>query len=56
MYEKSEWLFGLHNLFKTKDGLTSEQSYRRIIDNIDELDVCFSDRLTPKETYDDFWE
>lgn len=55
MYDKASWLFEIHNLFKTRDGLSSEQSYRRIIDNITEIDEMFDEGVSPQEVYEDFW-
>lgn len=55
MFEKSVWLFELHNMFKVLDGLTSEQSYRRLIDNIKDLDDAFDEGLSVHDVYDS-WE
>lgn len=56
MYDKSAWLFDLHNMFKVRDKLTSEQSYRRIIDGILEFEEMFDEGLSAQEAYDEFWD
>ena len=56
MYDKSSWLFALHSLFKVRDTLTSEQSYRRIIDGIVEFEEMFDEGSSPQDAYDEFWD
>lgn len=55
MYDKSGWLFSLHNLFKVRDKLTSEQSYRRIIDSIEDFEELFDQGLSPQTAYEEYW-
>lgn len=55
MYDKSTWLMDLHNIFKTLDRLTSEQSYRRIIDDIDEFLEMYAGGSSPQEAYQEYW-
>jgi hypothetical protein len=55
MHDKSVWLFDLHNIFKLRDGLTSEQSYRRIIDNISDIDEMFDEGEKPQKVYESYW-
>ena len=55
MYDKSSWLFALHNLFKVRDTLTSEQSYRRLIDGITDFEELFDEGMSPQEAYREFW-
>lgn len=56
MYDKSSWMFSLHNLFKVRDGLSSEQSYRRIFDNIVEFDEMFDEGASAQDAYEGFYE
>lgn len=56
MYEMSEWMFDVHNLFKKLDRLTSEQSYRRIFDDIDEFVDMFNEGVSPQQAYEQWWD
>jgi len=56
MYDKSIWLKSLHNLFKIREGLSSEQAYRLLIDNIDMLDNAFDGGYSPETVYEEWDE
>lgn len=56
MYDKSIWLKSLHNLFKIREFMTSEQAYRLLIDNIDMLDNAFDGGHSPETVYEEWDE
>lgn len=55
MYDKPDWIFSLKNIFEKLDGLTSEQAYRRIVDNIVEFDESFDAGDSPQQAHQDYW-
>ena len=55
MYDMSDWFFQLKNLFEKLDGLSSEQSYRRVFDNFEEFMDSFQAGNSVHETYEDYW-
>lgn len=55
MYDKSTWLMDLHSIFKTLDRLTSEQSYRRLVDNVYLFDELFAGGASVQEAYEEYW-
>lgn len=54
-YDMSSWFFELKNKFEKLDRLTSEQAYRRILDNIEEFMDSFQAGNSVHETYEDYW-
>lgn len=55
MYEMADWFHDLKNQFQKLDRLTSEQSYRRIIDNIEEFLDAYQSGMSIQDVYEDFW-
>lgn len=54
-YDMSSWMFELKNKFEKLDRLSSEQAYRRILDNIEEFMDSFQAGNSVHETYEDYW-
>lgn len=55
-YDKSIWLKSLHNLFKVREGLSSEHAYRQLIDNADWFDEMFAGGYSANETFEFYFE
>lgn len=55
MYDMSDWFFQLKNLFEKLDGLSSEQSYRRVFDNIEEFMDSYQNGDSPRQAHEDYW-
>lgn len=56
MFDKSTWLHDLKNLIKIREDYTSEQSYRWILDNIDELLVAIDGGYSHQHVYEEFFD